>query len=251
METPRGQDDQAARAEQTDPSAPAEPAPVATPPPRLPVMLRLTGRPCVVVGAGATGRRRAQSLIDAGAQVRLIDPDASALVKAPPACETQARPFAPADAEGAALVVAATDNPQVNHAVAQAARQAGALVNRVDAPELGDVTFPATRRLGPATVCVDSGGASAAAARVLVEQALGAIDPAWIGLLHAAVQQRTRIQNKLPPGPARQRALAGLADEGALRALQSGGPDALANHYQSLLNATPDVARISATVERG
>ncbi|MEM6749418.1 MAG: bifunctional precorrin-2 dehydrogenase/sirohydrochlorin ferrochelatase [Planctomycetota bacterium] len=210
----------------------------------LPVCVRLGGQPCLVVGAGPTGLRRAKSLLDAGAQVRLIDPSAQALASAPDACATCARPFDPDDAVGMAIVVAATDDPAVNERIAQAARAAGAWVNRADAPDRSDVTFPATRRQGPITLSLDTAGASAAAAGKLADQALHALDPLWAELLEHALRQRRVIQAELPPGEARRQALSRLADDKALAVLRDQGGEGLATHYDGLVaNAAAEAAR--------
>jgi len=45
----------------------------------VPLHLRLAGRFCIVVGAGAVGLRKCGNLLAAGAKVRLIDPGAAKL----------------------------------------------------------------------------------------------------------------------------------------------------------------------------
>ena len=48
----------------------------------LPIQLRVEGRRCLVVGGGTVGTRRAKALIDAGADVVVVDPVPSAALKA-------------------------------------------------------------------------------------------------------------------------------------------------------------------------
>src|SRR5581483_10821850 len=71
------------------------------------------------------------------------------------------------DLDGAFLAVAATDHPDVNRAVAEAARARGVLVNVVDDPAACDFTVPATVRRGDITIAVSTGGRSPAFARHL------------------------------------------------------------------------------------
>jgi len=70
----------------------------------LPVTLNLDGVPCLVVGAGALGARKAASLRAAGAEVTVVAPERN-------------RPFRSGDSAGYRLVVAATNDPTVNDAV--------------------------------------------------------------------------------------------------------------------------------------
>ncbi|ELY77272.1 siroheme synthase [Natrinema pellirubrum DSM 15624] len=72
-----------------------------------------------------------------------------------------------------ALVVAATDDAAVNEAVADAARERGALVNRADRSgerDVGSVVVPATVREDPVTVAVATGGTAPALSKYLREE---------------------------------------------------------------------------------
>ena len=48
--------------------------------PLFPIFLKLEGRTCLVVGAGPVGQGKIRSLLDAGARVRVISPDATSQV---------------------------------------------------------------------------------------------------------------------------------------------------------------------------
>lgn len=140
--------------------------------------LRLDGRPCLVVGGGAVAARKAGLLLEAGAAVTVVAPERGAELQALHAAGALARlerrPFAPEDAAGHVLAVAATDDPQVNAAVAAACRQRGVLVNVADDPEAGDFVVPATVRRGPLHLTVSTSGlapaVAAAVARRLAER---------------------------------------------------------------------------------
>jgi len=69
-----------------------------------------------------------------------------------------------------ALVVAATDDPNLNEAIEREARQRGTLVNRADESsgrDAGSVVVPATARDGDVVVAVGTGGRSPAVSREL------------------------------------------------------------------------------------
>ena len=145
-----------------------------TDPSALPVQLHLAGRSCVVVGGGRVGRRRAVQLADAGAKVVVVEPAADdqlrAVVAEHPAVQLVERAFRADDAEGAFLVVAATDDTRVNSAVGEAARSAGALVNRADDAVAGDLDLAGVLRRGPLTVSVGTDGQAPVVTRWALER---------------------------------------------------------------------------------
>src|SRR5690349_22159538 len=98
---------------------------------RLPLFLDLTGRRVLVVGGGSVATRRARRAIDAGAVVTVVAPHVTDEL-AELAANVEQRPFAPADVDGTWLVLACTDEPAVNEAVADAAAAAGVWCVRAD-----------------------------------------------------------------------------------------------------------------------
>src|SRR5258706_5431448 len=93
-----------------------------------PVNLVLTGRRCVVVGAGRSAARKIDALLDAGADVHVIAPDASADVEAwadAGRVTVSRRAFIAADLDGAWLATTATGDPAVDHAVFTAGEERG------------------------------------------------------------------------------------------------------------------------------
>ena len=109
-----------------------------TPPPLFPLFASLAGRAVLVVGGGAVARRKVAALLPTGARVRVgaVDLD-SQLVEwtAEGRIEAVLGEFDPAWLEGAWLVVAATDDPAVNAAVADAAENRRIWANVVDDAE--------------------------------------------------------------------------------------------------------------------
>lgn len=151
--------------------------PVPTPPPRpaslpiYPIMLtNLTGASAVVVGGGAVGERKVRGLLEVGARVRLISPEASPQLQAwatTGRITWQARPYAPGDLAGALLVFAATNQREVNARIARDAMLHGALCNVADNPAEGDFHLPAVLRTDEMTIAVSSGGVAPGRAAAL------------------------------------------------------------------------------------
>jgi uroporphyrin-III C-methyltransferase/precorrin-2 dehydrogenase/sirohydrochlorin ferrochelatase len=151
----------------------------------LPIFLRLRGEAALVVGGGPVALRKALSLHRAGARVTVVAPCLHPeLARRTAAGELGhlASRFAPAQLDGAALVIAATDEPGVNAAVAAAARERSVPVNVVDDAELSTFIFPAIVDRSPLLVAVSSAGHAPVLARRVREQ-IEALLPARLGAL--------------------------------------------------------------------
>jgi siroheme synthase-like protein len=189
-----------------------------------PLVLRLAGRRCVVVGGGNVAARKVQPLIVGGADVTVVAPELSPDLKALVSAGTiQAvrRPFEPADLAGATLAFAATDSREVNQAVAAAARARGVLVNVADDPAACDFTVPALVRRGEVVLAVSTGGRSPAFARFLREQLDGWLTDARCEVLEllAELRRELRAANVSVENCRWQRA---IADESVTASLEAG-----------------------------
>jgi siroheme synthase-like protein len=134
----------------------------------FPVGLDLRGRNCIVVGGGSVGTRKVNSLLLAGAQVTLVSPEGTEKLSGLFRVEQihwERRPYQDGDLEGAFLVVAATDDPQVNDGIASAGRRAGVLVCDASSAGRSDLIFGALHRSDPAIVAVFTDGTDPARAR--------------------------------------------------------------------------------------
>jgi siroheme synthase-like protein len=152
-----------------------------------PVMLQLDGQRCVVVGGGAVAAGKVDGLLAAGARVTVIAPD---LVPPLQQCVVEgqvdhlARGYWPGDLAGASLVVAATDDRQVNARVADDARRLGLLFNAVDDVDHCNFIAPSVLRRGDLTIAISTSGRAPALAVRLKEQ----LDP-LVGEEHARFLQ--------------------------------------------------------------
>jgi len=138
-----------------------------------PLFLDLSRAKCLVVGAGAVGRRKIESLLESGVgELLVLDPKLAKPVSLPehPALTYEARRFAPEDLAGCSLVFAASASREANAAVAAACAERGIFCNCADAPLEGNCIVPATTRAGGMTLALSTGGASPAYARFLREE---------------------------------------------------------------------------------
>src|SRR6185369_11839562 len=123
--------------------------------------IRMDGKLAVIIGGGAVALRKLDTLLKSGASVRLVAmnicPEIAAL-KDSSALSVRQGKYTASDLDGAFLVIAATDNAEVNEQIRAAAQARGSLVSVADNPAAGDCAFPAILRRGDLEIAVSTGG---------------------------------------------------------------------------------------------
>jgi precorrin-2 dehydrogenase / sirohydrochlorin ferrochelatase len=131
--------------------------------------LKLKGRRCLVVGGGDIGLEKVEGLLACDADVTLIAPVAHPELEnlaAEGSIEWEKRTYAgAADLEGVFMVIASTDDTEVNIKVYDDAEVRAMLVNIVDVPPLCNFILPAIVRTGPLAIAISTAGASPALAK--------------------------------------------------------------------------------------
>jgi uroporphyrin-III C-methyltransferase/precorrin-2 dehydrogenase/sirohydrochlorin ferrochelatase len=172
-----------------------------SPAPLFPLFADLRGRRVLVVGGGAVARRKLEPLLAAGARVVVASPrldSAVAELFAAGRIEHLAGPFEPGWLDGSWLVVAATDDGDVNRAVAAAAAERRIWANVVDDLELSSYQSPARIERGPLQIAISSGGGAPMLARHLREKLEAELDESLAGLATLLLQERRRIRARHP-----------------------------------------------------
>ncbi len=134
----------------------------------LPLGVDVSNLPCLVVGGGRVGSRKALTLAEAGARVTVLAPEISeslreALESGDIAWERAV--YHAESLEGQRLVVAATDDSALNIRIGGEADAQGILACVVSSGRSSRVIFPAVHRRGDLTVAVHSDGRDPVAAR--------------------------------------------------------------------------------------
>lgn len=133
----------------------------------LPIFTKVKDKLCLVVGGGEVGQRKAGVLLEAGALVRVVAPEIlPALAQQKNVVAIVAR-FAESHLDGVALVIAATNDREVNKQVSALAQARNIPVNVVDDPELCSFIMPAILDRSPLMVAFSSGGASPVLTRMM------------------------------------------------------------------------------------
>lgn len=151
----------------------------------LPIFCQLRGRDCLLVGGGDVAERKARLLMEAGARltVNALAFSPQFTVWANEGMLTLAQgDFNEALLDTTWLVIAATDDNDVNQRVSDAAEARRIFCNVVDAPKEASFIMPSIIDRSPLMVAVSSGGTSPVLARLLREK-LEAVLPQHLGQL--------------------------------------------------------------------
>jgi precorrin-2 dehydrogenase/sirohydrochlorin ferrochelatase len=130
--------------------------------------LKLRGRRCLVVGGGEIGLEKVEGLLASDADVTLVAPEAVPALEALAAegsIAWERRDYEPSDLEATFMVIASTDDTDVNIGIFADAERRAMLVNVVDVPPLCNFILPAIVRTGPLAIAISTAGASPALAK--------------------------------------------------------------------------------------
>jgi uroporphyrin-III C-methyltransferase/precorrin-2 dehydrogenase/sirohydrochlorin ferrochelatase len=189
----------------------------------FPIFLDLAGRTVLVVGDGASARRKANLLASAGAEVRTASRFDVALLT------------------GCALAIGA-DAPEADQrALSAAAQERGIPVNIVDRPELCGFIMPAAIDRDPITIAISTGGTAPVLARLLRHRIEQLIPPAF-GRLAALVGGYTAAIRRRWPDQLLRRTVFERLFTGRVAELVLAGDEAAARHELQceLDRAAPD-----------
>ncbi|MCY1205462.1 Siroheme synthase [compost metagenome] len=222
----------------------------------LPLFHNLQGRQVLVVGGGEVALRKARLLADAGARLRVVAPEIDTQLLEmveQGGGESLLRGYQEADLDGCLLVIAASDDQQLNAGISAECQARGIPVNVVDAPKLCSVIFPAIVDRSPLIVAVSSAGDAPVLARLIrakIETWIPAAYGQLAGLakkfrdqvktLFPDVQQRRAFWEEVFQGPVAERMLAGQGAEAErllAERVAGGAPKALGEVY--LVGAGP------------
>lgn len=142
----------------------------------FPLYMDVTEQDCIVVGGGNIAARKIEKLLLFRANITVIAPSVCKEIAENKAITIHKRTFQDSDADGAFLVIGATNDPQVNRHISEICREKHIPVNIVDAPQLCGFYFPAIVRKEPVTVAISTDGAAPLLARYLRERIEELID---------------------------------------------------------------------------
>jgi uroporphyrin-III C-methyltransferase/precorrin-2 dehydrogenase/sirohydrochlorin ferrochelatase len=209
----------------------------------LPAFHNVKGKLCLVVGGGEVGARKAGVLLDAGARVRVIAPEIEPELAGHPGVEPIVARFEPQHLDGALLVIAATNDREVNRQVSALAQARNLPVNVVDDPELCSFIMPAILDRSPLMIAFSSGGGSPVLTRMMRGKLETVIPQNYSRLAKFAVRFRELVKERVTNPPKRrifwENALDGVVAEKVL----AGDEDSAEALLRKMLDGEDNILR--------
>lgn len=173
----------------------------------FPICLDIAGRHCVIIGGGRVAERKVRALLEHDARITVISPELTEELISLHEAEGLVwvnRSYQEGDLVGVFLVIAATDDPEVQQRVYDEANKNNILLNVADVPKWCNFILPATVRKGDLSISVSTGGKSPALASQLRRELEDQFGPEYevllclLGELRSGVlgQGRSHEENK-------------------------------------------------------
>jgi len=210
-----------------------------------PVSLDLTGKRCVIIGGGEVAQRKAQRLMECGAQVTIVSPALTPLLED----RKKARKIDHIDTEyddkalhGAFMVIGATDRDDINAQISRDAMSAGILVNIVDDPDKCNFILPSLLQQGDLSIAVSTAGKSPALARKIREDLQRQYGPEYKILLKIMGSCRTMVLAQGNASEANKAVFEALVHSDLLQAIRDGNRDLVKSLIHDISGIEMDVS---------
>jgi siroheme synthase-like protein len=193
--------------------------------PYYPIYLDVEDRGVLIVGGGNVCARKAETMLRYGARVTVVSPACTEEIEQwqrEGRLTIRPRTYDESDLEGASIVIASTDDPDVNSRVARDCRRRRIPVNVVDVTPLCEFIVPAIVERGSIQIAVSTGGKSPALARTLKEDLQRAVGPEYDEINELLGSLREAAKATLAGDADRKRFFDGILAAGVLDMLRDG-----------------------------
>lgn len=166
----------------------------------LPIFLDLKQKNCLVIGGGDIAFRKSKLLLRAGAIVECVAIDfCQEIIEAKQSQSNlilTKRKFHKKDINDRFLIIAATDNEDLNNEVSSLAKKANILVNAVDYPAISSFISPAIVDRNPLIIAISSAGNAPVLARIIRAKIETLIPSQYGKLAKLATMYREKVKSK-------------------------------------------------------
>ena len=167
----------------------------------LPIFFQIKHRSCLVVGGGSIAARKVALLRKAQAEVTVVSPELCAELAGlsqDGLIQHKAREFKDSDLEECVMVIAATDQHEINEHISDLANNLRLPVNVVDNPGQGSFIMPSIIDRSPVVIAVSTGGSSPVLARLIRTRLEGSIPAAYGQLAKLVESFRDKVKAAFP-----------------------------------------------------
>ena len=214
-----------------------------------PANIKIEGRLCIIIGGGRVAARKAASLLECGARVRVVSPNLDSGFDELGGGQAQgaadgragelahvARPYQAGDLKGSFLVIAATDDEAVNRAVEAEAQERGLLLNVVDKPEQCNFYVPSSVRRGELMLTVSTGGQLPALSKRLRRRFEEEFPAEWALALELLGEARGQVISRLKDDSIKKECLTELAALDLVPLLRDAGEPAARSEIEKCIS---------------
>lgn len=208
---------------------------------KYPIYLEMSGRRAVVIGAGAVAARKVQALVEAGARVTVVAEHFPAGVEetfVQMGVETVVSRYHKDFLVAATLVIAATNNTELNRRIFADCQELEILCNVVDQPECCDFFVPAVVKRGDLQIAIGTDGncpAYAGHIRRKLEEMFTETHGRFVDELEKV---RGRIIAEIPDSDQRKILLGKLASDESFDYFSQHGPERWHHHTEELIRSS-------------
>ncbi len=136
----------------------------------LPIYVPLKGEKCTVVGGGKVAQRKVDLLLNYTDKLRVVSPEVTGEIEKlgkEAKIELIKREYREGDLDGSRIVIAATDNEEVNKRICYECRNRKILVNVVDVTPLCDFYVPSIISKGDLQIAISTSAKSPAFSKII------------------------------------------------------------------------------------
>ncbi len=205
-----------------------------------PAFIDLRNKPAVVIGGGSVAERKVRSLIESGADVRVISPDITkglTKLREMGVLKHTKRTYRKGDLKRAFIVIAGTSSARVNKKIAE---EAECLINVINVPSEGNFIVPSLVRQGALSIAISTKGASPAISKAIRKEIQGLYGKEYGRYLKFVETVRQKALTDITDTAKRKEFLNFLASERILSGLRARGFDKVAEEISGCLAKETD-----------
>jgi len=212
-----------------------------------PIFVQLEGMTALVVGGGGVARRKVETLLAFGAQVSIVSRDLVPELRQwvnDGAIRFLGRDMADSFFDQVSLVIAATDDAELNRRVSEGARKRGLLVNAVDQP--ADCTFivPSIVQRGDLLIAVSTSGKSPALSKKIRKSLEAQFGDEYARFLTLMGRVRRAVMDMGLPQEENSRIFHEIVDSDIMEALARNDQEGVIAALRGILPASAEIGPV-------